>query len=139
MNAFKGVITTTDLFITEWEQKRHSWDEVNSIYKRWSFLAIITNLRRIWIVTYYWASKEPANIANKQVVDDLEFAKTSTYLFGFIVIIAGFTLYYSLVKAVQRKMIYFYNTLGIIPLMLVEKNVGFLFRLMKVRKGRGIF
>lgn len=128
MTVFEG-------FIQEWEQKRGSWEEVDSIFKTFSFTSFISNGRKMWIVIFYWASIEPSNILNKQLPQDLRFVKTATFIFGIFVIGVTFALYFTFSKSLQKVMIYFNCTIQILPLLLVEKNNRLKFKIMKEGKG----
>lgn len=135
LSSFKGMLTSLDHIMDEWKQKRGSWDQVDQIFQTSTFLPIISKLRRIWIVSYYWASKPATNIINKQLEEDKELMGiVDMFFFAFLFLILVF-MYFQIVLKLQEIMIYYSFGLSVLPLKLVQKNNALKVVLKKAHDG----
>lgn len=134
-NAFKGVLTALDRLMEEWAQKRNSWEEVDQIFQTPTFLAIIGKMRRIWMVSFYYSTIVTSNIINTQLQEDTQFMGVLNSFIYLLLFFLSLLLYNSMVMKFQEIMVYFRETIGMVPLSLVERNVGLFNYLWKVEKG----
>lgn len=133
LNSLKGIMTSLDRLINEWEQKRNSWEEVDEIFQSPTFLAIMGKMRRIWIVSYYWASVPASNILKQQLIDDSSFMKIFDNFYIGIISVLMLVIYKILVLNLQDIMIIYRNTLREIPLRLIMSNTALRSVLEKVQ------
>lgn len=129
-------MTALDSLMEQWVQKRHSWEEVDKIFQSATFLAIISKMRRIWMVSFYWSTIPSSDLIKKQLEEDTEFMRVMNNFLTVFLVFMALAMFNFLVLKVQEIMVYFRSTIAMLPLELVMKNGGLFNYLKNVQIGK---
>ena len=139
LNSMKGIITTLDNYLREWQQKRSSWKEVQEMFTEPSLAALAVNFRPIYIVSYYWFTIEPSDLLLKELNINSNNLSLVTFCSGVVFSLFSVFMYFKVVNAIQVNMVMFYTTLQVMPISILKRNQILAYRLRKVKRGEDFY
>lgn len=139
MNSIKGVISALDFYIQQWQVNRDNWDEVQRLLRKKSLRDLYIKLQPILTTMYYSLTTDVTNNLMKDLDDDLDFVKLTTYFMFFALFIGTLVIYFNVVKRVRCLLRDFKSVLWIFPVSLMEKNLILKHHFKKVSKGSHIY
>lgn len=139
MNTIRGMMTTLDRMIDEWQQKRHDFEKVKDMMKNSRFELIFSMLDEINDSIYDFFSTTPSAMLTQEIESpDFIFKNLingSIVLFILVWIIAFFSINWKLLELSIR----FHSVPYVIPKKLIWSNMLLVHHLKKVKNGINLY
>lgn len=139
LSTLRAMITSLDMIIDEWQNKRHDWQVAKTLLRQKKFDMLLSRFGDIMSTIYYWATIESSNLMMKELDENALLTKSTSILIYSFTVVFSFLAYFLIVKKIQEIMSAFLSVLLILPIFLIERNVVLVHHLIKVRKGSALY
>lgn len=136
LNSLKGMVTSLEMQVEEWNQKKENWEDVKGMFKNPRFVFVIAAMQPVLYNYYYWTTTgclKAYKYYSEKYIGLLKISLTSFFIFSIIILLLTLGVTFTQIK---RSMGNVYSVLFITPMFLLHRNKFLSLRLRKVAKGK---